>query len=258
MVGSVLFYARAIDYTMLTAVNHVSTLQSNPTQKVMQRAERIFEYAAAHPNNQLVLRGCDMVLHIQSDASYLSRLNARSVAGGIFYLGNKDQPELTNGAILAVSSVIDVVVSAVSEAEYAAAFQMAQTGVWLRQILTSMNYPPPATYMLGDNKLAVGLANNDVKTKKSKSVDMRFHWLRDRIQQGQFIVTWRPGATNLADFFTKALDQKDHQDAMKKLVRPKNAQTFSDKRSARSDAYWTARQSQSNESKFKALERVRV
>jgi hypothetical protein len=38
----------------------------------------------------------------------------------------------------------------------------------------------------------------------SKSLDMRFHWLRDRIRQGQFRVLFIPGAINIADFFTKA------------------------------------------------------
>jgi hypothetical protein len=39
----------------------------------------------------------------------------------------------------------------------------------------------------------------------SKYLDMRFHWLRDRIDQGQFRVVFVPGKKNLADFFTKAL-----------------------------------------------------
>jgi hypothetical protein len=34
-------------------------------------------------------------------------------------------------------------------------------------------------------------------------MDMRFHWLRDREAQGQFKIYWRPGGTNLADYFTK-------------------------------------------------------
>jgi hypothetical protein len=32
---------------------------------------------------------------------------------------------------------------------------------------------------------------------------MRYYWLRDRVQQGQFKLTWGLGAANLADFFTK-------------------------------------------------------
>ena len=49
-----------------------------------------------------------------------------------------------------------------------------------------------------------------VKMKRSKSIDMRFHWIRDRIKQGHFVVTWIKGANNLADFFTKALPVNVH------------------------------------------------
>ena len=34
-------------------------------------------------------------------------------------------------------------------------------------------------------------------------MDMRFEWLLDREQQGQFKIYWKPGKTNLADYFTK-------------------------------------------------------
>ena len=75
-----------------------------------------------------------MILEIQADASYLSRSNARSVAGGIVYLVDKGivgpaaQP---NGAVSALSQAIDVVAS-VGEAEYAAVFKLAQHGAWLK------------------------------------------------------------------------------------------------------------------------------
>ena len=45
----------------------------------------------------------------------------------------------------------------------------------------------------------------------SKSLGMRFHWLRDRIDQGQFRVVFVPGKKNLADFFTKALPVARHK-----------------------------------------------
>jgi hypothetical protein len=44
----------------------------------------------------------------------------------------------------------------------------------------------------------------------SKSLDMRFHWLRDRIDQGEFRVVFVPGLQNLADFFTKSLPVARH------------------------------------------------
>ena len=66
--------------------------------------------------------------------------------------------------------------------------------------------------MLCDNECAVGLASDTVRAKKSKAIDMRFDWIRDRVRQKQFIVSFLPGSLNLADFFTKSLPKGKHQE----------------------------------------------
>ena len=218
IIGCLLYYARGIDITLLTAVNHIASLQSHATQNTMTAVQRLLAYCARYPNNSIRYHACDMILHIQSDASYLSRHGARSVAGGIFYVGNVDQPTLINGAIHAISSIIPAVVASVAEAEYAALFLNGQEAVSLRDSLTALGYPQPATAILCDNKCAQGIATDTVKPKRTKSVDMKFHWIRDRIRQGQFLVMWRKGADNLADFFTKPLPVHQHHRLMPLLV----------------------------------------
>ena len=105
IIGSLLFYARGVDPTILPAVNMIASLQANPTQSVSEATDRLLQYCARYPDNSVTLHACDMVLHVQSDASYLSRPNARSVAGGIFYMGQSNKPELINGSILALSTL---------------------------------------------------------------------------------------------------------------------------------------------------------
>ena len=159
-----------------------------------------------------------MTLFIQADASYLSRPKARSVAGGICYLGIKNSPHHINGAIHAVSSIIPSVVASAAKAGYAALFLLGQEGEYLRQVLTNMGYPQAPTLILCDNQCAVGMATDSVKAKRTKSINMRYHWIRDRVHQGHFQVQWRRGDHNLADFFTKALPAKTHQALMPLLV----------------------------------------
>lgn len=217
-VGCLLYYARGVDATILPAVNHIASLQSQPTTMVAAAMDRLLQYCARFPNNALVFTACDMRLFIQSDASYLSRPKARSVAGGVFYLGNNNQPTTINGPCLTLSTIIPVVVSSVAEAKYAAVFINAKEGASLRAILDSLGYPQPTTDILCDNMCAVGLASDTVTPKKTKSIDMQFHWTRDRVRQKQFTVTWRQGAHNLADFFTKALPVHLHRTLMPLLV----------------------------------------
>jgi hypothetical protein len=67
-----------------------------------------------------------------------------------------------------------------------------------------MGHPQPATAPIAtDNSTATGIANDTVKQKRSKAIDMRFYWIRDRVRQGQFQVYWGKGSRNRADYFTK-------------------------------------------------------
>jgi hypothetical protein len=59
-----------------------------------------------------------------------------------------------------------------------------------------------------DNSVALGLASDTINAKRSKSVDMRFFWLIDRVKQGQFVVQHIAGCWNIADHFTKALPKQ--------------------------------------------------
>lgn len=218
IIGVLLYYGRAVDCTILPVLSSLASEQAAPTEQLWPAVNRLLAYLATYPDNQLVLTACDMILHTQSDASYLTRSGGRSVVGGYHFLGDHDQPTRTNGAILAICTVIPVVVASAAEAEYAGVFINAQEAFHLRNILADLGYPQPPTTIFCDNACAVGLANDTVKEKRSKSIDMRWHWIRDRIRQLQFNVVWRCGANNLADFFTKALAVKDHQAIQPLLV----------------------------------------
>jgi hypothetical protein len=120
--------------------------------------------------------------------------------------------------MFAHSSVLDVVVASAGEAEYGSVFTIAQRAEWCRTICAALNHEQHTIDLFTDNRCAVGLANHTVKIRRSKSIDMRFHWIRDRVRQGHFRVSWMPGANILADFFTKALPVRRHQLLMKSLV----------------------------------------
>ena len=93
--------------------------------------------------------------------------------------------------------------SSAAESELGALFLNAKEAVPIRTTLIEMNWPQPPTTIQLDNSTAVGIANQTIKQKMPKAMDMGFYWVIDRIKQGQFRVYWRPGSTNLADYPTK-------------------------------------------------------
>ena len=248
LVGCVLYYARAVDYTMLPAVCAISSDQAHATEATLSAAYRLLAYAISYPDNCLRLYSCDMIVHLQADGSFHSRSNGRSVAGGFGFFGNRDCPMQINGAVQAHSTVIDCVVASIGECEYASTFMEARAGEWIRTIGGALGYPQPATALFCDNACSVGLANNTVKIRRKRAIDTRFHWVRCRVRQGHFIVKWIPGANMLADFFTKALPVKDHQALMKYLVftPPASPNLYHNARASRGAAWQLAIQSQGN------------
>jgi hypothetical protein len=154
-----------------------------------------------------------MILHIHSDTSYLSENEAKSRAGGFFYMGNttKNDTKLTNGAILIVSKVLKHVMSSAAEAEIGAVFINAKEGVVLRTTLEELGHKQPPTPMETDNTTATGYSNGTIKQKRTKAMDMHFCWIKDRVKQGQFEIYWGPGFQNLADYFTKHHSPAHHK-----------------------------------------------
>ena len=102
-----------------------------------------------------------------------------------------------------------------AEAEVGALFVNGQDAIPLRNTLIELGHPQPPTPIQTDNSTAAGFANDTIKQKRSKAMDMRFYWIKDRVEQGQFLIYWRPGSENLGDYFTK-----HHSPSHHRLMRP--------------------------------------
>ena len=204
IVGTFLFYSRAVNPTMLTALSIITTEQTQGTQTTKEKAVHFLMYTATHPNATIKYYKSDMILKIHSDASYLSERQGRSCTGGHFYLGNREHTtDPPNGLILNTTGILANVMSAASEAEAATLFTNMKEGVIQHIALEEMQWPQPPTPITVDNSTAAGLARDTIKANKSRAMDMRLHWIQDWAEQRQFLVTWAPGKLNKADYFTK-------------------------------------------------------
>jgi hypothetical protein len=202
-----------VNPSLLPIANEIASQQANPTQKVLTAANRALSYVSSRQNNYITYYDCDMILFLHVHASYLSRSHARSVVGGYFFLGNENKSLHLNGATHVFSSIIPCTVSSAGEAEYAALFAGAgaRHAASLRNILEDLGYPQPPTIIMCDNTCAIGIATDSIKQKRSKAIDMRFHWVHDRVRQGQFTISYIKSADNIADYFTKNLDPIKHK-----------------------------------------------
>ena len=103
VVGTFLYYARAIDLIMLTALNEISAPQAIPTEATRQKCLRLLDYAATYQNAFICYHASDMILNIDSDAAYLVIPKAKSRIAGFFFMNNLPSSTplpVLNGAIL--------------------------------------------------------------------------------------------------------------------------------------------------------------
>jgi hypothetical protein len=190
-----LYYARALD------ASKVGSQQLAPTKDVAAAAELLLQYAPTWPKAELVYHASNMILHFQSDASYNSKTQARSTFTS--EIVTTIQSRVINRAILATSSILPSVVCAAFEAEYGGLFKNAQLAAPLRYTLEDVGSPQLVpTLIITDNSVA-GIANDTVTQRRSRATDLKFHWVRERVRQGQYSVQWKLGHHNLADYFTK-------------------------------------------------------
>lgn len=221
IVGTFLFYARAVDPTMAVALSTLASEQSNATEKVDKAINQFLDYCATHPHATIRYHASDMQLRIHSDTSYLNAPKARSRVGGHHYLGNtNDDDDFHNGPILNPTGTLRHVVSSAAEAEVGGLFVNAKEGEVLRQTLRDIGWPQSATPIQTDNTTALGIANDTIRQQRSRAMDMRFYWVRDRVEQKHFRVYWAPGALNLADYFTKHHTAAHHQRIRHKYLKP--------------------------------------
>jgi hypothetical protein len=104
------------------------------------------------------------------------------------------------------------VIASAAESEVGACFHNAQSGAPLRVTLTEMGHTQPPTLLRTDSSTAFGILNETIKQKKSKAMDMIYHWLTDRVRQKQFDVYWRTGRENLGDCHIKHHSAQHHKD----------------------------------------------
>lgn len=85
IVGSLLYYARAIDNTLLPALNEIAAYQSKPTQNIKKKCDRLLNYISTYPNVVIRYHASNMQLSIDSYAAYLVAPKTRSCVAGFYY-----------------------------------------------------------------------------------------------------------------------------------------------------------------------------
>jgi hypothetical protein len=86
---TLLYYARSVDPTLIMPINVLASEQSTAINTTADKVIKLLNYCNTHPETKIRYHSSDMILHIHSDASYLSEDEAKSRAGGVLLHGKR-------------------------------------------------------------------------------------------------------------------------------------------------------------------------
>ena len=206
MVGSLLYAAITTRPDIAQAVGAVSKFNSCPTEAHLTAVKRIFRYLKGTIDLCIKYeRSADNHLIGFSDADWAGDLTDRhSTTGNLFMM--------SGAAIDWISKKQPVVALSTTEAEYVALSAATQEAVWLSRLLTDIKAPPKAPILIKeDNQGTIAIARNPVSHNRTKHIDIKFHYVREALEDGIIDLTYCPTEQMTADMLTKPLARQQFE-----------------------------------------------
>jgi hypothetical protein len=118
VVGALMYYARAVDPTLMAAISSLASQQATSTEDTATKLLQLLNYCATHPNATLRCHARDIILNIHSNARYLNETESRNRAGGHFFMNSKPRngEQHHNYAVLTLLTILRMVASSAAEA----------------------------------------------------------------------------------------------------------------------------------------------
>lgn len=159
------------------AVNDVSRFNTNFDIAHWKAVKRILRYLRGTINYKLKYsKGIDDGLVGFSDADWASDIDKRRSCTGYFF-------KMSNGAITWGSKRQPTVALSSAETEYMALSSAVQEAVWLKQFGAELcNGLSESIRLFSDSQSAIKLAESDGFRQRSKHIDIRHHYIREKVE----------------------------------------------------------------------------
>ena len=199
--GSLIYLSVSTRPDISQAVSVLAQYASNPGQIHWEGIVRIFKYLLGTAGYGLSYGHLidDKQLRGFSDASYGNCVDTRRSRYGGMLLVN-------NGPVEWTSKLTQIVTLSSMEAEYIGACELVRTAVWLRRCMGEVGFVQNNSTAVGyDNKSSIIFANEAMVQNRSKHIDTRYHYVREKIADKSVRLFYLPTKEMPADLLTKPL-----------------------------------------------------
>nr|GEZ89956.1 retrovirus-related Pol polyprotein from transposon TNT 1-94 [Tanacetum cinerariifolium]GEZ89965.1 retrovirus-related Pol polyprotein from transposon TNT 1-94 [Tanacetum cinerariifolium] len=198
MVGTLL-YLTASRPDLQFAIRMCARYQARPTEKYVHAVKRIFRYLRGTVHRGLwYMKDSSVALTKFADADHAGCQDTRrSTSGSVQFLGEMliswSSKRQKSAAIFN------------TKAKYIALSGFCAQIPWMRSQLSDYGLGFNKILMYCDNKSAIALCRNNVQHSRSKNIDIRYHFIKEQVENGVIELYFVNTEYQLADLFTKAL-----------------------------------------------------
>ena len=206
LVGKILYFVKKISPVCANACRELSQHLDNPGEEQWNALERLLGYLLMSYENRLLklrppseLRAMDVV-----DSAYASNPdNRKSISAYIGTVGG--------GAIVSWQSKGQPIVTLSStECEYVALADGSKETTFVSYLLAELDHGKLPSYISEDNTGAIFLTRNKQVGARTKHIDTRYHFIREKVLEGKIKVMYVWTADNPADVLSKNVTQVIH------------------------------------------------
>jgi len=201
MIGSLLYLTASRPDIMFSTCLYVG-YQANPKESHLIAVKMIFRYLKATKNLGCWIKNCGFDLMAYTDLDYEGcKLDRKNTSGSCQFLGGK--------LVCWSLNKQNCVSTCTAEAEYVAAASCCSHVLWMKTQLRDYGVEINKIPILCDSKSAIAILENPVQHCKTKHINIRYHFLKHHVEQGTIEMYFVNTNYQLADIFTKALDEKN-------------------------------------------------
>jgi hypothetical protein len=207
LIGRINYLATQTRCDIAFTASILSRFLVNPAPAHIRSAKRVLQYLKGTIMYGITYRGIQgLDIRLYTDSDYAGdRDTYRSTSGYVSFIAG--------GPVSWQSKRQSVVAQSSTEAEYIAMSESAKEGAWIRYLLEGLEYKGqdlnPIT-LYGDNQGALSLAENPTFHRGSKHIAVRYHLIRQEVEEGRLQLAYIPTDCMPADGLTKALKSPVH------------------------------------------------
>ena len=198
MVGSLMYAMTGTRFDIAFAISIVSKFLANPKKIHCDLVRHIFKYLQGNPQLYIQYKPGKVLLECFADAAYANHLEYRSTLGHCITV---------NGVIVDWSSKSQkgAPAQSSSEAEYMSAASAANNVIWFREFLRELGFEQGTTTVYEDNEACIKLSKNPQDHSRTKHIQVRYHVIRQYVEDNAIQLVYVPTKSQLADSLTKSL-----------------------------------------------------